>query len=264
VRHVYLSPHLDDAVLSCGASIHRQVNAGDRVVVAGVFSGDAPAGIPLSPFALVQHGYWGDPPRPMALRRAEDLAALTCLGAEARHLDCQDAVYRTGPDGQWLYASEEALWADVDPRDPCSPANSTVLVDSLSGLFAADAETVVYAPLGVGNHVDHQIVRAAARLLQERGHRLAYYEEAPYAERPGSVAAALAAAGIPTSTVEARSVTAKDVAAKVTATAYYRTQMSILFGGAEAMPGRVWAFAAAQVSSGCLAERIWWPRDRDA
>jgi hypothetical protein len=48
--------------------------------------------------------------------------------------------------------------------------------------------------------------------------------------------------------------------AKVSALAYYRTQMAILFGGAEAMPSRLWACAAACSPQDCLAERIFWPQ----
>jgi LmbE family N-acetylglucosaminyl deacetylase len=260
VKHVYLSPHLDDAVLSCGGSIHHQTSAGEPVLVVTVFSGELPAGTVASPFALVQHGYWGNPPRPMALRRAEDLTALTLLGAGAKHLEYLEAVYRAGPGGEWLYADEDSLWGTVDALDPCSPAGNTALADRLDDLVAEGADAVIYAPLGAGNHVDHQIVRAAARVLKGRGHRVAYYEEYPYAGQPGAVEAALAAAGMENFEPLLHSLRPADVAAKVSASAYYRTQMPILFGGAEAMAGRVWAFAASRTSPGCLAERIWWPR----
>jgi hypothetical protein len=53
---------------------------------------------------------------------------------------------------------------------------------------------------------------------------------------------------------------AADVAAKVSALGYYRSQMAVLFGGGEAMPSRVWAFAASRVPAAGLVERIWWPQ----
>ncbi|MFN2182380.1 MAG: PIG-L family deacetylase, partial [Anaerolineae bacterium] len=67
MKHVYLSPHLDDAVMSCGGTIHRQTSRGDQVLAITIFSGNHQGG-ELSPFALVQHGYWGNPPHPMLLR----------------------------------------------------------------------------------------------------------------------------------------------------------------------------------------------------
>jgi LmbE family N-acetylglucosaminyl deacetylase len=118
---------------------------------------------------------------------------------------------------------------------------------------------VVYAPLGAGHHVDHQIVHMAAQRLQARGYRLAFYEDYPYGERVGAVEAVLASGGLGHWRTETLSLDVQDLTAKVSALAYYRTQMSILFGGAEQMPGRVWAFAATRAPDAKLAERIWWP-----
>jgi LmbE family N-acetylglucosaminyl deacetylase len=260
VKQVYLSPHLDDAVLSCGAAIHRQATAGEAVRVITFFAGEVGADAPLSPFAQVQHGYWGHPPRPMALRRAEDMAALTLLGAEVCHLDYLDAVYRADASGQWLYTDLDTLLGSVHPRDPLALRGGMPLADHLAALIPADAEAVVYAPLGVGRHVDHQIVHRAARLLGARGYRLAFYEDYPYAERPGAVEAALVAAAAQGWSAETRAVDPPDLAAKVSAVGYYRSQLSVLFGGAELMPSRVWAFAAGRPEPDCLGERIWWPQ----
>jgi LmbE family N-acetylglucosaminyl deacetylase len=259
VRHLYLSPHLDDAVLSCGGAIHRS-RAGDEPVLAvTVFAGDATPGGELSPFALEQHEHWGDPPRPAALRRAEDLAALTLLDAELRHLDYLDAVYRAGADGEWLYANEEALWGKVHPADPMGGDGVEALADRLAGLMPTATPVVVYAPLGVGRHVDHQIVHAAARRLLARGCRVAFYEDYPYAEKPGAVEAALDAAGARGWRVEPIPLDARDLIAKIAALAYYRSQICVLFEGFDAMPNRLWSFAASRSPEDGLAERIWWP-----
>ena len=258
MKHVYLAPHLDDAVMSSGGAIHRHTSSGDPVLAVTIFAGEF-QGTHLPPFALQQHGYWGDPPRPMTLRRAEDTAALALLDAEVHHLEYGDAVYRSGPDGHWLYASEEALFGDVHPDDPLILDGMHELQNRLAELIPPTERTVVYAPLGAGHHVDHQIVHMAARELQARGYRLAFYEDYPYGERDGAVEAALASAGPGHWRPEIRSLDVQDLAAKVSALTYYRTQMSILFGGSEQMPGRVWAFAATRAPDAKLAERIWWP-----
>jgi LmbE family N-acetylglucosaminyl deacetylase len=260
VRHVYLSPHLDDAVLSCGGGIDLHSASGARALVMTVFAGEFGGG-ELSPFARLQHTYWGDPPQPMALRRAEDRAALTLLDAEARHLDYLDAVYRAGPDGEWLYSREEVLWQRVHPSDPMGQRGAQALADRLADQLPPRDQTTVYAPLGVGQHVDHQIVHAAARRLLEMGYQVAFYEDYPYAEKPGATAAGVAAAGAGRWRIEAVSLRAEDMVAKTSALGYYRSQMFVLFGGAEVMPNRLWAFAASRVPQVCLAERIWWPTE---
>ena len=55
---IYLSPHLDDAVLSCGGLIWEQVQLGERVEIWTIFAGDPPAEM-LTPFAEELHTRWG-------------------------------------------------------------------------------------------------------------------------------------------------------------------------------------------------------------
>ena len=259
MKQVYISPHLDDAVLSCGGTIHRQTSAGDEVLVITVFAGEFQGSEP-SPFALEQHGYWGNPPLPMALRRAEDVAALKLLGASFQHLDYRDAVYRAGEPGQWLYPDVEALFGRLHSDDALGQNGAQGLAKQLADLIPS-GDPLIYAPLGVGRHVDHQIVHTASRWLQEQGCHLAYYEDYPYAERPGALESALAAATAQTWRTESIPLNAEDLAAKIAAIGCYETQLSILFGGAEAMPGRVLDFAASSSPQQGLAERIWRPAE---
>jgi hypothetical protein len=243
--------------------IHHDSEKGEEVQVITLFAGEF-QGADLPPFARTQHGYWGNPPRPMTLRRAEDTAALAALGADAQHLDFLDAVYRAGPGGEWLYASEEALWAEVHPLDPLAQGSARALADRLAGLLDRQGGTRIYAPLGVGHHIDHQITRQAAGQLLRAGYPIVFYEEYPYAQEPEAVERALRAAGSGPWRAEDIVLHETDLTAKVFALGYYRSQLRVLFGSAEAMPSRVWAFAAARSPQASLAERIWWPADEGA
>lgn len=255
MKHVYLAPHLDDAVLSCGGAIHRQRRAGEAVVALTIFSGEPAPGQALSPFALEQHAYWGTPARPTRLRRAEDVAALALLDAEAKHLEYLDAVYRAAPGGPWPYDGREALFAPPHPDDPVSPA---ALARALAERLPLEGDLVLYAPLAVGRHVDHQVVHQAAGHLMAMGYRVGFYEDYPYAEAPDALEEALAQSPFQGWQRRVVALEAADIAAKVDALAYYRSQMWILFGGAEAMPSRVWAFAAGRCPEAPLAECTWW------
>jgi LmbE family N-acetylglucosaminyl deacetylase len=259
VRQIYLSPHLDDGVLSCGGAIHRQVIQGDRVQVLTVFAGALQDGN-LSPFAQEQHDYWGNPPQPMALRRAEDVAALTLLGAEVWHLAYLDAVYRTGVEGQWIYTKLEELFGVLSPEDPMEYGDGIDPLEALAGLLPQPDEATVYAPLGVGSHVDHQIVHRVGQRLLARGYRVAFYEDYPYAENAGAWESATQIIEVDGWYLDRIALDAQDLSAKVAALGYYRTQMPVLFGGPAAMPSRVWTFAATRSPGVGLAERIWWPR----
>ena len=84
-RYVYLSPHLDDAVLSCGGLIHRQRQEGESVLVVTIFAGSADQAA-ASDFATSLCRSWGLGPDPVMARRIEDQRALSFLSAEYRHL----------------------------------------------------------------------------------------------------------------------------------------------------------------------------------
>jgi LmbE family N-acetylglucosaminyl deacetylase len=257
---IYLSPHMDDAVLSCGGAIHQRTTAGEPVKVITLFAHDVCQGTTLSAFALEQHAYWGNVPRPMALRRAEDKAALTLLGADALHLAYHDAVYRVGSSEEWLYPDLQRLFGGVNEADPLGLDGAREIADRLVSLIGPRDSQVVFAPLGVGKHVDHVITHLAARRLESLGYRLAYYEDYPYAERSGAVESALDAAGAKDWSTRTIRLEPADVAAKVSALSFYRSQLAVLFGGAEAMPNRVWSFASTRTAGACLSERAWWPK----
>ena len=171
---VYLSPHLDDAVFSCGGLIARQISAGDDVQVVTLFAGDPPAG-ELTPFAYELHRRWGGEGSPMGLRRAEDLVACSRLGATVVQLGFAEAIYRRSSSGEASHPDAESLFGLPSPEEE---SHIAAMAEALERTVARQAE--VYLPLGIGSHVDHLLARRA-------GERAApaqwYYREVPYALR---------------------------------------------------------------------------------
>lgn len=256
-RHIYLSPHLDDAALSCGGRIARQTADGEEVLVVTVFAGD-PDLERLSPFARILHQIWGDPPAPIAERREEDRAAMRRLGASFVHLGFLDAIYRGDPTAP-PYGDLYALFGSPSPLDePLVEQLVTFLKPLLYGL----GPTILYAPLAVGHHVDHQLVNAAALHLPSSagGLQLRFYEDFPYAaglapqHAPDTVAAAQARHGGEWIV----QVVPIDLAAKVETILLYRSQIVSLFGD-EANMKRVMEEYTASVAAGAAdhAERFW-------
>ena len=243
---VYLSPHLDDAVLSCGGAIWQQVQAGERVMVVTVFAGAPTPNTLLSPFAQELHARWGRVAGAAAMRQEEDLAALALLGAKAVHWPYTDCIYRQTPAGHFPYASEEALWGEVDLAEEGLVTRLAARLEALQRRH----DGIVYGPLGVGHHVDHQIVRQAA---EASGHALTYYEDFPYAEDRQAVELVLARVR-----AQARSVMLSEDAltAKIAAIACYRSQFSTFWPDAAEMATSVRAFAQ-RTGGGRLAERYW-------
>ncbi|MCA9981326.1 MAG: PIG-L family deacetylase, partial [Anaerolineales bacterium] len=102
---LYIAPHLDDVVLSCGAQIAQRTAVGERILVATIMAGD-PNVADLSPFAASLHERWELAQETVAVRRAEDTAACALVGAEVWQGCVPDCIYRVHPEtGATLYNS---------------------------------------------------------------------------------------------------------------------------------------------------------------
>lgn len=202
MTHVFVSPHPDDAALSCGGLIAALRARGEPVAILTIFCGPGPLDR-LSPYQRLALGFgrrrkWqpgdddtrtegeadpgpepaeddGEPPRPaevMAVRRAEDEAYARLAGASIGFVNLPDAVFRG-------YESDEQLMGAPRPDDP-APA------DELRRALARLRPGTLYLPLSIGGHVDHrQARRAAIALLSEPASpyldRAFFYEDFPYA-----------------------------------------------------------------------------------
>jgi LmbE family N-acetylglucosaminyl deacetylase len=179
-RHIYFQPHFDDAALSCGGAIALQVATGQQVLLVTVFGGIPAAGSEPSTFAAQTQQQMGlsiDSGEAVRRRRAEDAAAAEILGVNVLWLDYLDAIYRGSPP---FYQSEEALFGPVNVGD-------LSLDEDLAGVFLITHERAplasLYAPLGIGHHVDHQLCCSAADRLAQRKLNVKFYEDFPYVAR---------------------------------------------------------------------------------
>jgi LmbE family N-acetylglucosaminyl deacetylase len=150
-RIAVISPHLDDAVLSLGASIFEAARDGHRVAVVTVFAGDPESGNPAGRWDM-RTGFEtaGEAVR---CRREEDRQACALLGAEPVWLPFADGDY----GGE--RSSEEIAARLVDVLAPF------------------DAALVPGRPL---KHADHLWL---ARCVDEHGvgpAQLGLYAELPY------------------------------------------------------------------------------------
>ncbi len=177
---LFIAPHLDDAVYSCGGTIQHLANSGKTVAIVTVFAGLPPHG-ELSDFAQSLHERWGnaDPSARGDLvkaRQQEDIEAAWAIGAGTVHLEYPDCIYRTDAAGNWLYASEDAIFGTVAESEADLVQ---ALIENIFLLDGVDEVTQLYAPLGIGKHVDHQLVHQA--MIQCEG--TLFYEDYPYAEK---------------------------------------------------------------------------------
>jgi LmbE family N-acetylglucosaminyl deacetylase len=245
--HVYLSPHLDDAALSCGGAIARHANGGARVLVVTLCTGTPPPNAPLSKFAQDHHVMWGFTPElAMAERQREDDLALERLDADTYRAGLLDAIYRM-PE---VYTDNDKLFG--------TPAADDSLLYSTRQLIAAlyrrTPRATFYAPLGVGNHVDHQIVHTAAR--EGAGTVVAFYEDFPYMLWPGAFEQRMRALGqrFVASTIDIDATLTR----KIGAIGAYVSQLSSLFDEPAAMARTISDYAEnLRPEIGTYGERVW-------
>lgn len=234
-----VSPHLDDAVFSCGGTAALLVERGWRIVMATVFTRSV---VPAHGFALACQLDKGLPPDVdyLALRRDEDAAAAAILGIrDCRWLDLPEAPHRG-------YNSPPELFGATRTDDTVQCAVTAHLL----ALMAELSPDLVFAPQGLGNHVDHQLVIAAMLSAAPRG-SVTFYRDTPYAIRQPDARCAPALDGLDQDLVPIGPALDR----KIAAAQAYTTQIGFQFGGAAPLAAALRAFSVRE-GSGIPAERF--------
>jgi LmbE family N-acetylglucosaminyl deacetylase len=254
-RHVFLSPHYDDIPLSCGGLATRIARSGTAPEIALIFGDHPDPDQPLTEFAGQLHKQWGlSAEQVIEARREEEAAASALIGAVDVFLPFRDAIYRGD-----RYTSDEALFGETRPDESDLPERIA------RELRVPDAElgTVrLYAPLAIGNHVDHQHAFQAGLLLASRGFDVWFYEDLPYAlisgmadERMERIESPLDGAGL----VDVREVWTN----KIDAIMAYPSQLEVIFseyagaGSTREAIDTAMRDYSQQVGEGVEAERFW-------
>ena len=225
-HRIYLSPHLDDAVFSCGGRIHEEARDGLSVLIATVATAPAPAR--LSRYAARFHRRGGLGEEAIQHRGEEDREAARRLRAEALHLGLPDAMYRVETvGGRTLYPRVTALLGRPRAGDPLRP----LLRRALSELPECD---LLVLPFAIGGHVDHRLTRGVAETVCA-GRKVAYWEDFPYLARPFLPGPRPGPGWRP----ELVELTGEAIEARCRAMAAYGSQVRTIFGDEARMRRRV-------------------------
>jgi LmbE family N-acetylglucosaminyl deacetylase len=221
---IFLSPHLDDAILSCGGLIHEIVKEGQDVQVWTICSGDPPPG-PLSPLALTLHGRWKTDFNAPAVRRSEDIAACEVLGIKFVHFDIPECIYRQHPiTGNPVIGTNEELFQSLPEFEkPLAMQVAMILENRMT------ENTKLVSPMAAGDHIDHHLVRTAVEMINPSAY---YYPDYPY------ISASINALHKwlqPGWEANKFNVSTNGLAAWQLAVANYKTQISTFWSGKQGM-----------------------------
>ena len=212
----FISPHLDDAVFSCGGTLAKLAAEGWRTVLCTVFTKSVvhPQGFALA--CQLDKNLAPDIDY-MKLRRNEDHRAAKILGAaKTFHLNFLEAPNRGYDSASELFAGEkpgDEVWRNVAEH-----------LKALSKIYQPE---IIFAPQGLGNHVDHlQTIRAVLRAIPVE--KTLWYRDTPYAVRqPNALPSKLLPPGLFPLIFEIEAYLPQ----KIAACAAYSSQVNFQFGG---------------------------------
>ncbi|BCW84304.1 hypothetical protein NicSoilE8_19770 [Arthrobacter sp. NicSoilE8] len=186
---LFLSPHLDDAVLSCGALIEAQAG-GREIIVATLFTEATPGPHTRAARSFLRQCTHSGALDLFEARKTEDNKVLTEMGARPLHMGGVDALFRR----RRLPRIGNPAWGRVRPGLPHRYPTfrfdvalgrishvEKALINRLQGdvaeLMALTGAELLFCPVGVGKHVDHLITREAGMAHQQN---LVLYSDFPY------------------------------------------------------------------------------------
>lgn len=163
-ENVFISPHDDDVPFSIGSAL-----------LNGYFA----HGIVITVFSVTNctiDDSDNNIERVTELRKNENKSFYNSLNnIKIYYIDRLDAPLRLG-------VTDERVFQSVSPESDKVEAEclSAAIMNTLCD------EGVIFAPLGLGGHVDHVLVHNAVCSLAQLGYPVIFYEDLPYAARMGA------------------------------------------------------------------------------
>jgi LmbE family N-acetylglucosaminyl deacetylase len=225
--NIYLSPHPDDAALSCGGTIVSRNNEGKRQLVVTLCT--------AIPDCVQQ--MW-------SIRLIEEKHGMDTLGTDCLMGNILDAPFRHNSyKGDSLFEL---------PQSDDTMLNETMFI--LDRLAQQNRNALLHAPLGVGNHVDHVNAFNAAQKSWPQ-EKLLFYEDIPYTVHdPDAIEKRIVAIG---KKMDLETVDISDsFDKKMDAVSKYRSQVCFLFD-TNNIALTVLKTEAQRVLPDGLGERFW-------
>lgn len=178
---VFVSPHQDDAILSCGELIS-QFSGKTTIIVVNVFTKAHKKPYTFSAKQFLKNSFAIDANKLYAEREREDKNVLSAFSVKIVNLGFQDALFRK--------KKNSSLLGKYMPEfDHIYPTYRWHIIKGISGNDYAIKELqeklnlfkkkniLVFAPYGIGNHADHLVTRKAC---EEMFDNLLFYSDFPY------------------------------------------------------------------------------------
>jgi LmbE family N-acetylglucosaminyl deacetylase len=174
-RFIFLSPHLDDAVLSCGQLIIDLKKHKKDITVVTVFTKAGMKDISPQSKSFIKSCGYQNAEKLYKDFKSEDSKVLRSLNIKFTHLDFIDAAWRIDDEKKQIYKNSKSQFSGIiSPKD-------NKLVESikikLEDLAIRNTRALILSPLGVGGHADHVIIRDVLKIID---YPKLFWEDFPY------------------------------------------------------------------------------------
>ena len=181
---IFISPHPDDAVLSCAALLNK-LSGKTEVTIVTLFTKAHSGPYTLSAKNFLHASDEKNADKLVEKRIKEDRAVLGKLAVKSIYLDLQDALFRLKPKKnlagffipEFNHVYPTYRWHIIKKISSNDPAESQLL-KLLKPILRKGS--VIFAPYGIGGHVDHQIARKVSEKLSSD---VILYSDFPYNSR---------------------------------------------------------------------------------
>jgi LmbE family N-acetylglucosaminyl deacetylase len=226
---IFFSPHLDDAVLSSGNQIATYVRAHKKVVVVTIFSQGNDKLTSISACTFLKQSGVNQASVLFRRRKKEDINALRALGVSyVLHLDYTDGLFRQSKQIGRVYpiypSFSELFSGCISPKDHGVIRQISHTLTKIRRQFVR-AHTHIYAPLGVGNHMDHIITH---QTVSRAFPHAIYWEDVPYRSNSETLYSRLAFLGH-SKPLHHKIIDTPCFQIKKRAISYYKSQLSGLY-----------------------------------
>ena len=180
---IIVSPHFDDAILSCGGRMCSEEWRNSEISIVNVFSeifvekemlSDVIIKYVAEDMAIPEYkvnlkicAKW------IEERKKEESSATHVLGVNSFNLGYMDAIFRISDD-KFVYDTEKKLFL--------GQVRENILLEQLINQFTDICKDYsrCYFPAGIGNHPDHILLHWVGKKIQCNHSRISFYCEIPY------------------------------------------------------------------------------------
>ncbi len=179
---VLFSPHLDDAILSCYIPIINSLEKKQKILLVSFFTSAQVENISSDSKNFINGSGEKNAFSLFSKRKKEDQKICKKLKIDYLHLNFIDAGFRLNKNKALLYPNNKKIFSNkinLEDKELINQLKKEIIF--IKNNFSTK-DTTFYAPLGIGNHIDHLIINKIVKKIITK--KLFFWEDVPYRNNP--------------------------------------------------------------------------------